>query len=110
MKAYVIARAAQVTPDPEIGEYMRRIDATLASFEGKSLAHMGAVEVVEGAWPTGIIVIEFPSPEMARAWYKSPEYQEIIPLRTRHIEMDLIIADGVEEPYSAAETADRLGF
>jgi uncharacterized protein (DUF1330 family) len=29
-------------------------------------------------------VIEFASVEQARAWYDSPEYQAILPIRLRH--------------------------
>ena len=30
------------------------------------------------------MVIGFPDPDAARAWYDSPAYQEILPLRTRN--------------------------
>jgi uncharacterized protein (DUF1330 family) len=40
------------------------------------------VEIVEGSWPfTRTVVIEFPSRELARAWYESDEYQAVIGLR-----------------------------
>lgn len=110
MKGYGIAYVGTVRPNPEIGEYLRRIDGTLAAFGGRFLVHNGGREVVEGVWAGGVIVIEFPSVQAGREWYESAAYQEILPLRTRHIEMNIILAEGVEEPYSAAETAAKLGF
>ncbi|GAA3218047.1 DUF1330 domain-containing protein [Actinocorallia longicatena] len=111
MKAYGIARVGEIAPHPEIGEYLRRIDETLAPFEGRFLVHASPFQVVEGDWPAGgVIIIEFPDSEAARAWYASDAYQAILPFRTRHIQMDVILAEGVPEPYSAAETADKLGF
>ncbi|GAB3689391.1 DUF1330 domain-containing protein [Actinocorallia lasiicapitis] len=110
MKAYAVAHVGTVRPDPEIGEYLRRIDGTLQPYGGRFLVHNTALEVVEGKWDGGVIIIEFPSPEAVHAWYRSADYQAILPLRTRHIDMDVIVAHGVDEPYSAAETATKLGF
>jgi uncharacterized protein (DUF1330 family) len=42
------------------------------------------------------VILEFPSYEQAQAWYRSPEYQEIIPLRQQHGRNGaLILVDGV---------------
>jgi hypothetical protein len=52
--------------------------------------------------------IEFPDVQRARGWYQSPAYQEILPLRTRHIEGSVNIVDGVPDDYDPADTAARL--
>jgi hypothetical protein len=39
MSAYAIAHVQSVTPGPEIAEYLLRIDATLAPFQGRFLVH-----------------------------------------------------------------------
>jgi hypothetical protein len=44
----------------------------------------------------------------ARAWYESASYQEILPLRTRHIEGDAILVEGVEPGYDPARLSDNL--
>ena len=59
-------------------------------------------------WPGTIVILEFPDVDTARAWYTSPGYQEILPLRTRNIEGDAFVVKGVEQPYSAAATAAAL--
>ncbi|AEW96699.1 MULTISPECIES: DUF1330 domain-containing protein [Streptomycetaceae] len=109
--AYAIAYVREtVNPSPEIAEYMRRIEGTLEGFGGRFLIHDGVREVLEGAWPGGLIVIGFPDMDSARRWYASPEYQEILPLRTRNIVMDVILAEGVPEGYRAEEAIAKLPF
>lgn len=46
--------------------------------------HGGDVEVLEGAWPGHVVLIEFPDRDSARAWYRSPAYQSIVRLRTNN--------------------------
>ncbi|ARF82048.1 DUF1330 domain-containing protein [Kitasatospora aureofaciens] len=43
----------------------------------------------------GAAGVEFTDRERVRAWYDSPAYREILPLRTRHMVADAIFADGV---------------
>lgn len=44
----------------------------------------------------------------ARAWWDSPAYQEIAPLRSRHIEGEIILVEGVPEGYDPAVTAKAM--
>ncbi|MPY30252.1 DUF1330 domain-containing protein [Streptomyces adustus] len=53
-------------------------------------------------------VIAFPGIAEARAWWDSPAYQEIAPLRSRHIEGDIILVEGVPENYDPATTAKAM--
>ncbi|QDY75164.1 DUF1330 domain-containing protein [Streptomyces qinzhouensis] len=93
----------------EVLSYMERIQATLDPFDGRFLVH-GAPEreVREGDWPGALVIIGFPSMDAARGWYDSPAYQELIPLRTRHMTGDILLIDGVGEGYEAAATAAFL--
>lgn len=72
------------------------------------IVHGPAVDVREGEWPGTIVTVEFPTVEQARAWYESPSYQEILPLRTEHIRSDTIIVEGVGPDYDARATAAAL--
>jgi uncharacterized protein (DUF1330 family) len=58
MPVYAVAHLRQVTMGPPIVEYLQRIDATLEPFAGRFLVHGGEVEVLEGAWPGHLIIIE----------------------------------------------------
>jgi uncharacterized protein (DUF1330 family) len=95
--AYAVAHLRTVDQNAEILDYLLRIDATLDPFGGRFLVHGTLPEVLEGHWPGVLVVIAFPDLDAARAWYHSPAYQEILPLRTRN-------ADG----YRAARFAEKL--
>jgi uncharacterized protein (DUF1330 family) len=49
-----------------------------------------------------VVVIAFPDLTAARAWYDSPGYQAILPLRTRNAEGGAVLVNGVPEGYRAA--------
>ena len=50
--------------------------------------------VVEGEWPyTRTVLIRFPSAEAARAWYESPEYQDIAQHRFRGAKTNAVVVD-----------------
>jgi uncharacterized protein (DUF1330 family) len=103
LPAYAVAHMHKVTVGPEIVEYLQRIDVTLEPFGGRFVVHGGEVEVIEGSWPGNLIAIEFPDREHARAWYKSPAYQEILPLRTDNSDSDVILVDGVHDGHRATD-------
>ena len=54
-----------------------------------------APEVLEGEWPaTQTVLLEFESPEAARAWYESDAYQAAVPLRQAAADTDVAILHG----------------
>ncbi|HEX5568561.1 MAG TPA: DUF1330 domain-containing protein [Streptomyces sp.] len=100
MTAYAIARLRNHPgAHPDIVTYLERIQDTLAPFSGRFLVHGGAVEVVEGEWPGAVVVIAFPGMDEARAWYHSAAYQELLPLRTTHIDGEAVLVQGVGPGY-----------
>lgn len=105
MTAYAIAHLRTPQLNADVVDYIERIQATLDSFGGRFLVHGGDVDVREGEWPGTIVIIEFPDAETAAAWYESPEYQEILPLRTNHIDSVALIVRGVPADYDATATA-----
>ncbi|MEU5907365.1 DUF1330 domain-containing protein [Micromonospora sp. NPDC047527] len=108
MTAYALAHLRTTSTHPDVLEYLNRIDATLAPFGGRFLVHGGAVDVLEGNWPGNLVIIEFPDLPSARSWYDSSDYQQIKPLRTRHLAGDVLLVDGVEPDHSSAELAASL--
>ncbi|MEU9075594.1 DUF1330 domain-containing protein [Kitasatospora sp. NPDC004745] len=103
MTAYAIAQVHSVEFGPDIVEYLQRIDATLDPFGGRFLIHGDRFEAVEGSWGRHLILIEFPDHDRLRAWYDSPAYREILPLRTRHMVADVVLAHGVPDGYRGAD-------
>jgi uncharacterized protein (DUF1330 family) len=108
MAAYALAHLRTPQINADVLEYIERIQATLDPFGGRFIVHGATVEVIEGSWPGTVVIIEFPDADAARAWYDSPAYREILPLRTTSIEGDTIIVDGVPANYDAAHTAAVL--
>ncbi len=104
MTSYAIAQLHQVTMGPPIVTYLEAIDATLAPFGGRFLVHGDPLTRMEGQWPEGsLIIIAFPHRAALEAWYVSPAYQCILPLRTANASGDVIFVDGVAEPHLARD-------
>ncbi|MBB1488928.1 DUF1330 domain-containing protein [Oceanospirillum sediminis] len=62
-------------------EYSARAEETLTAFNGRFIAK-GESDVMHGEPEHSMTaIIEFPDKEKAIAWYSSPSYQALIPLR-----------------------------
>jgi uncharacterized protein (DUF1330 family) len=108
MTAYAVAHLHAVRRGPAIVDYLKRIDRTLAPYGGRFLVHGGNKIVLEGDWPGDLIVIAFPDMERARAWYESPAYRAILPLRTDNAEGAVILAEGVGDDHKATDVLRRM--
>src|SRR5262245_55857296 len=94
MPAYVISDV-EFLDSAQVERYRALAQAAIAKFGGRYLVPGGAVEPVEGAWtPPGIIIVEFPSMDRAREWYRSPEYAEALKVRATALDRNLIFVDG----------------
>ncbi|MEV8373897.1 DUF1330 domain-containing protein [Kribbella sp. NPDC056861] len=103
MTHYAIANLRNVQLNDAIVEYLRRIDATLAPFDGHFIVHGGEPELIEGRWDGTLIVIEFPGYEQARGWYDSAAYREILPLRTGNSDGVAMLLAGVDRDHLATD-------
>ena len=52
-------------------------------------------EVIEGSLNPVTVILKIESKEAMKGWYDSPEYQEIIGLRTDNSEGSMIVIDGL---------------
>jgi uncharacterized protein (DUF1330 family) len=81
MAGYVIVDVEVHNPDG-YKAYTSQVAATIAAHGGRFIVRGGDYETKEGNWqPQRIVILEFPGIEAARAWYDSPEYQAILPIR-----------------------------
>ena len=80
MPGYVIVHVDVLDADG-YRAYQQQVPATVERYSGRFVVRGGAPETVEGEPPKRLVVLEFPSVDQARAWYYSPEYQAIVPLR-----------------------------
>ncbi|HYF60257.1 MAG TPA: DUF1330 domain-containing protein [Burkholderiaceae bacterium] len=102
MPAYAIAHLRSIDFNEDIAEYLRRIDATLPPFGGRFLVHGRRPIPLEGEFEGDLVIVAFDSLERARAWYASPAYQAILPLRTRNARGETFLVEGVPPDYRAA--------
>ncbi len=103
MTSFAVAHLRNVAMNPEIVAYLAAIDATLAPFQGRFVIHGSRKDILEGSWPGDLVMIAFPDRQTARAWYASPAYQAILPLRTQNSEADIILVDCVEDNHQATD-------
>jgi uncharacterized protein (DUF1330 family) len=109
MKTYLInhLRIPGDIPNETALSYLEQVEATVAPHGGKFLA-MGAGDVTEGAWPGSVVLMEFPSREAATAWYRSAQYQAILPLRTRNSISDIVFIDELPAGFTVKGYATGL--
>jgi uncharacterized protein (DUF1330 family) len=108
MKAYGIALLEDVDMGPAIVEYLERIDATLAPYDGHFVVHGGQQQLLEGSNPGVVVVVGFPDRATAEAWYRSDAYQQILPLRADHSRSRVVLVDGVEPGHRATDVLDEV--
>ncbi|MCW3849580.1 DUF1330 domain-containing protein [Sphingomonas sp. LB-2] len=94
-KAYMIAELT-VTDAAAFQKYAPQVPAILAPFGGHYLARGGKLVTLEEKVPGDrVVVIEFPSLAQAQAFYASPAYQAIAPLRHAAAHGPAYIVEGV---------------
>jgi uncharacterized protein (DUF1330 family) len=95
MAAYIYANV-QVTDAQAYEDYRRDVPAVIAAHGGRYLVRGGATEVLEGdASPARQVILEFPDMAHLKAFYESPEYRALIPLRQRASKGVLIAIEGI---------------
>lgn len=95
MPVYVIAQSSVQDAD-KLNEYAVAAGPTIAAHGGKILGYADPAKVVEGenAHPR-TVMLQFESQEAFQAWYDSPEYQKILPLRLESTQGTLITVNGI---------------
>jgi uncharacterized protein (DUF1330 family) len=81
--AYLIAHV-QVTDPEGWKQYVMALPGTLAPYHVKTLARAPAVPLDASTPPAGsTVILAFNSMDDLKAWWNSPAYQAIIPLREK---------------------------
>ncbi|MCX4091685.1 DUF1330 domain-containing protein [Nocardia sp. alder85J] len=93
-KAYVIVTEA-ISDPAGMEAYSRAAAPSLAAGGAKVLAVDSRPQVLEGGWHGDkTVVLEFESPEAARAWYDSEGYSRAKPLRHAAADSNAVIISG----------------
>ena len=81
--------------DPEgIKPYSAAVESTFVPFGGRYVVRGGKVATLEGEATKRIVMIAFPSMEQAQAWYDSPTYRELRPIRHKSAKSRVFIVEG----------------
>lgn len=95
MPAYAVFIRKSTRDQAELDAYTPKAGASLAGHPVKVLAAYGRQEVWEGPDAEGIVIVEFPSMEAAKAWYESPAYREAREYRFRGADYQAILVEGL---------------
>ncbi len=95
MAAYIVFVRESTRNASELETYSQQVDAALAGHPITVLAAYGRHEVLEGPDVEGVVILEFPSFEEAKAWYDSPLYREVREHRFRGADYRAVIVEGV---------------
>jgi uncharacterized protein (DUF1330 family) len=92
---YVVAEV-EVTDPAAMQSYAQKIEETLAPFNHHFVIRSSKFQALEGDAPKSrFVVIAFDSVEKARAWYDSPAYAAIRPIRQNAAKSRVFIVEGL---------------
>lgn len=75
MPGYILLICRDVTERKQLEKYWAKTPATLADIDVQPLSFYSKFELLEGADSVqGCALVEFPSYEIAKAWYEGPLY------------------------------------
>ena len=79
MPAYAIFIKNSTTDAEELKTYGQKAAAARGDHQLSALAFYGACETLEGDPAEGVVLLQFPDMDAAKAWYTSPAYQDALP-------------------------------
>ncbi|HVF80553.1 MAG TPA: DUF1330 domain-containing protein [Flavisolibacter sp.] len=96
MPAYIIVEV-YIHNEAEYEDYKKLTPPSLLPFNGEFIVRGGETETLEGEWqPKRIVVLSFPTKELAKGWWSSEEYAPAKALRQRTATTRMILVQGVE--------------
>jgi uncharacterized protein (DUF1330 family) len=96
LAAFVIVEINGVCDEATYARYREEVSANLANAGGQYLVRGGNVEVLEGNWRPGrLVVVSFDSMRAARDWWNSSAYAELKSMRQRSTNTKMVIVEGL---------------
>jgi uncharacterized protein (DUF1330 family) len=93
--AYILANV-DVTDPQQYEQYKKLSSVAMQAHGAEVCVRGGKVDVLEGDWNPGrVVILKFPSPEKARAFYESPEYAAARKAREGAAVMRMLLIEGV---------------
>jgi uncharacterized protein (DUF1330 family) len=95
MAAYILANV-KVTHPEQYEDYRRLSTLAMKEHGAEVLVRGGKTTVLEGDWtPERVVLLKFPTPEAAQAFYDSPEYGAAREAREGIAVMRMVLIEGV---------------
>lgn len=95
---YVVVTIKQMKDLEAFRDYAVQAVPLVERHGGKYVGVDKAPEVRSGEWPfVRTIIVAYPNFAAARAFYDSPDYQQIVPVRNRAIDANIVIVRDPEE-------------
>ena len=95
MPAYAIFIRDRLHDADELAVYSKKAGAARGDHQLTPLAYYGATETWEGETAEGVVIVQFPDMDAARAWYQSPAYQEALAHRKKAADYRVILVEGL---------------
>ena len=88
--AYVVGNITVLDQD-KWSEYCGKVPTTLIQWEGQLVFRGKQQAILGGQYQhSDAVVIQFPNIDALNAWFRSEEYQALIPLREQAANIDLV--------------------
>jgi uncharacterized protein (DUF1330 family) len=98
MAVYVCVEL-EITNRPAMEPYVVAVKGTIEKHGGRFLARAGATKLIEGGpEPKIIVIVGFLDAGTFDRWYKSPEYEEILPYRLENSTARMFTVEGLKVP------------
>lgn len=95
MAAYVLVEI-DIKDPVRYEDYKRLAGPTVGAHGGRYVVRGGKTEVLEGArQPARVVVLEFPTADHARAWWRSEDYAPAKAIRNACATTEMILVEGV---------------
>ena len=95
---YVVVTIKKIKDIEAFREYATKVAPILKRYGGEYVAVDKAPDVRDGEWPfVRTVIVAYPDSAAAQRWYDSPEYKEIIPIRKRAIDANIVMVRAPEE-------------
>jgi uncharacterized protein (DUF1330 family) len=97
MAAYFVVDIQEISDPQTYTEYSKGVGPILTRYGGKFLARGGAYETIEGDWQSlRLVIVEFDDVDQFKRWYYSPEYTQLLAMRSSASKSRAVVIQGVQ--------------
>jgi uncharacterized protein (DUF1330 family) len=98
MPGYVVVDITRITDAEKYGRYKQAVSPEIDAAGGHYLVRGGAVDVLEGNWRPGrLVIVRFDSVAAARSWWASPAYEPLKQMRQTAAAANMVLVAGLDE-------------